>query len=237
MGKILFVIPARSGSKGLKDKNILNCANETLLRRSIKVCKDIGGDSNIYVSTDSNKYISHVDDLISNPPYLRPKYLSGDLVGDIEVLTHALHVCENFYDTNYQCIVMIQPTCPLRKKEHIIDSIKAVIDEKFDTAITCNKVDKKYHPLKSLSINNKNYLTPYLETSVEIIARQQLNDTYIRNGACYAITPKQLCVGKSFFNCKSKLIQTEPLISIDTHEELKYCEAILTKRLSETQSS
>ena len=153
MNNILFVIPARSGSKGIKNKNIQSCANETLLRRSVKICKSIELNSDIYVSTDSKEYLDHINDLIDNAPILRPKHLSGDLIGDIEVLTHAFHTCEKYYKKNYHCIVMIQPTCPLRKKEHIIKSIEAILFEKYESAVTCQKVDKKYHPLKSLTIN------------------------------------------------------------------------------------
>jgi len=229
MNKILFVIPARSGSKGIKDKNIQNCGKDTLLRQSVKKCLNIKFDADIYVSTDSNKYLEHIKDLIDNPPFLRPKYLSDDLVSDIEVLIHALHTCENFYKRDYKCVVMIQPTCPLRKKQDVVKTIEAIINDNYDSAVTCQKIDKKYHPFKSLYLDNKGYLGHFIKQESEIIARQQLDTTYIRNGASYSITPKQLCLGKSFFNCRSKLVLTESVLSIDSYEELKYCEQILLK--------
>lgn len=224
MQNILFVIPARSGSKGIKNKNITKCGDETLLRRSVKMCKSLDYSSNIFVSSDSQGYLDHISDLIDNAPILRPNYLSGDLVGDIEVLTHAFNSCEEYYKKKYQCIVMVQPTCPLRKKEHLIKSIEAIIFENYDSAVTCQIVDKKYHPLKSLILNKSNNLTHFLNNSNEIIARQQLKDTYIRNGASYALTPDQLCNKKTFFKGNSKLILTDKLLSIDTIEELKFCE-------------
>ena len=230
MNNILFVIPARSGSKGIKDKNIQLCAKETLLRRCVKICKNLDLNSEIFVSTDSSKYIDHVSDLINNAPKLRPDFLSGDLVGDIEVLVHALHVCENFYNKTFDCVVMIQPTCPLRKEEDIMRTIDAVIKERYDSALTCQKVDKKYHPLKSLITNESGNLESYINSPNEIIARQQLNQTFIRNGAAYSITPNQLCIGRSFIKCNSKLILTDELISIDNFEELKLCEKILLQK-------
>ena len=227
MHNILFVIPARSGSKGIKNKNIQCCANETLLRRSVKICKSLDLPSDIYVSTDSQEYLDHINDLIDNAPILRPKHLAGDLISDVEVLNHAFHSCEKYYKKNYQCIVMIQPTCPLRKKEHIIKSINAILYGNFDSAVTCQKVDKKYHPLKSLTLDASNKLIHYLDNKEEIIARQQLKETFIRNGASYAITPRQLCEEKTFFKGNAKLILTEQLLSIDNIEELKLCEKIL----------
>ncbi len=230
--KILFVIPARSGSKGIKDKNIQKCGHDTLLRLSVKQCLKLNLNADIYVSTDSKKYINHIKDLIDNPPFLRPKNISGDLVGDIEVILHALYECEKYYKTKYSCVVMIQPTSPLRKSKDILGTINAIINEGFDSAITCQKVDKKYHPLKALQNNDKGFLDHFIDNPNEIIARQQLKSTYIRNGASYSITPKQLIEGKTFFKCKSKLIITEDLVSIDTLEELLYCEEILLKEKS-----
>ena len=71
------------------------------------------------------------------------------------------------------------------------------------------------------------HLSHYLNTQEEIIARQQLKETFIRNGASYAITPKQLCEEKTFFKGNAKLILTEQLLSIDNIEELKLCDKIL----------
>ncbi len=226
---ILFVIPARSGSKGIKNKNIQKCGYDTLLRLSIKECLKLNLNANIYVSTDSQEYINHILDLIDNPPFLRPKNLSGDLIGDIEVLTHALIACQNFYKKDYSCIVMIQPTSPLRKSKDILNTINAIVKEGYDSAITCQKVDKKYHPLKSLEIKDNGFVDHFIPRPKEIIARQQLKSTYIRNGASYSITPKQLLEGKSFFKCKSKLVITDNIVSIDNIEELLFCERILLR--------
>ena len=229
MERILFVIPARSGSKGIKNKNIQICGEDSLIRLSIRKCLDLNIESDLFVSTDNQDYLDHINDLIDNPPILRPNYLAGDIVGDIEVLVHALHSCENHYKKTYNCVVMIQPTCPLRKGSDILKTIEAVIKESYEVSFTCHEVDKKYHPLKSLKINEFGYIEKYLQDSSEIIARQQLDKTYIRNGAAYSITPKQLCLGKSFFNCKSKMVITQKYVSIDNLDELKYCHNILLR--------
>ena len=225
--KVLFVIPARSGSKGIIDKNIQICGSDTLLRSSIKICKKIKIESRIFVSTDSENYLNSVSDLIVNHQILRPDYLSGDQVGDIEVLTHALHTCESLFKEKYSCIVMVQPTSPLRKVENLKDCISAVLYEGFSAAMTAHKVDLKYHPLKSLKLCENNQLEPYLIDSSKIVSRQQLDHTFVRNGACYAITSEHLCLKKSFFKGKTKLIQTEKMISIDTQDELDYCSEML----------
>ena len=75
--QVLFVIPARSGSKGVKNKNLKLCAGESLLRRAVKIASDISFDSRIVVSTDSEIYASIARDLGAEVPFLRPsKYAS-----------------------------------------------------------------------------------------------------------------------------------------------------------------
>jgi len=228
--QVLFVIPARSGSKGVKNKNLKICAGESLLRRAVKIANEIKFDSRVIVSTDSGDYLKHVEDLNCYPNFLRTSYLSGDLIGDIEVLTHALHSAEIEFNENYKCVTMLQPTSPLRKKEHIYDSINAVIADSWGASLTVNRVDLKYHPLKSLKMSLNGSSDYFLNEGSKIIGRQMLDQTYIRNGACYSITPLTLTTLKTFIGSHSKLIVTEPMISIDSIDEINECESILLKR-------
>ena len=125
---------------------------------------------------------------------------------------------------------MVQPTSPLRKVENLYDCIAAVLNQGFSSALTAHKVDLKYHPLKSLKISHNDLVEPYLSDSSKIISRQQLDSTYIRNGACYAIKPDHLCLKKSFFKGKTKLVETEEMISIDSQYELDYCSKLLKNK-------
>ena len=227
---VLIVIPARSGSKGVKNKNICKCAGESLLRRAVKMAIDLNLHSRIVVSTDSEDYLKHVNDLNCETDFLRTSYLSGDSIGDIEVLTHALHASEIQYNEQYKCISMLQPTSPLRIKKDVLESINAIIKDSWQASFTANKVDLKYHPLKSLIINENGSSNYYLNEGSKIISRQMLKDTFIRNGACYSITPLCLTKVKSFIGDHSKIIETEPMISIDSYEEILHCEKILIER-------
>ena len=155
--------------------------------------------------------------------FLRVPYLAGDSIGDIEVLTQSLHSAEVEFNESYKCIVMLQPTSPLRKKIHISDSINAVIKDSWDASFTANKVDLKYHPLKSLKISSNGSSDYYLCEGSKIISRQMLIPTYIRNGACYSITPLCLTTIKSFIGKHSKLRAAgtgvkQSLFDVDTYE-------------------
>ncbi len=228
--EVLFVVPARSGSKGVKNKNLQICADESLLRRAVNLALEIDIDSRVIVSTDSEDYIDHVSDLKCSNNFLRPLYLSGSAVGDIEVLTQALHASEIIFNECYKCVAMLQPTSPLRKKNHVMQSINAVLKESWEASFTANKVDLKYHPLKSLKVLDDGSSDYYLIEGEKIINRQMLQDTFIRNGACYSITPQCLTTVKSFIGKHSKIIETEPMISIDSNSEIKLCEKILLEQ-------
>tara|TARA_Y100000589_G_scaffold90387_1_gene84973 strand:- start:164 stop:889 length:726 start_codon:yes stop_codon:yes gene_type:complete len=228
--QVLFVIPARSGSKGVKNKNLKICAGESLLRRAVKIAKEMSYESRIIVSTDSELYLKHVEDLDCSLSFLRPAYLSGDSIGDLEVLTQTLHAAEVEFNENYMCVTMLQPTSPLRRKQHIHDSVNAVIRDLWDASFTAHRVDLKYHPLKSLTITSEGSSKYYIEEGSKIKSRQMLNQTFIRNGACYSITPLCLTNIKSFIGNHSKIIETEPMISIDSIDEINECESIINKR-------
>ena len=187
--EVLFVIPARSGSKGIKNKNLQICAGESLLRRAVKMAINLDFDSRIIVSSDCEDYLNHVNDLRCSRDFLRTSYLSGDNIGDIEVLTHALHASEIEYNENYKCISMLQPTSPLREEIHVKNSINAVLNDSWQASFTANKVDLKYHPLKSIISLEDQSSDYYFAEGSKIKSRQMLNQTYIRNGACYSITP------------------------------------------------
>mgnify|MGYP006197862789 FL=1 len=117
--------------------------------------------------------------------------------------------------------MLIQPTSPLRKVIHIKKVIKKIVDEKLDSVWTISKVDLKFHPLKQL-IFKKNILSHYNQKGKDIIARQQLSNTYYRNGVVYAVTRKLVLKNKNLISDKSSgyLINT-PQLSIDTAKDLK----------------
>ena len=88
-------------------------------------------------------------------------------------------------------ILLIQPTSPLRKVKHIKDVIKIIIRKQLDSVWSVSKVDLKFHPFKQLIIKDKN-LNYFDKKGQYIIARQQLKDTFYRNGVVYAFSRKSI---------------------------------------------
>lgn len=231
---ILAVVPARGGSKGIKLKNLKKIGGKTLIYHTAQIINSIKEIDAGIVSTDS--LLIKKEALKNNllVPFLRPEKISGDFIGDLEVLEHALTSMEIINKCKYDVILMLQPTAPFRRKIDVIKTIKKLIDENLDSVWTVSKLDKKFHPLKQLYINDNGYLNLFDKRGKNIIARQQLGEIYYRNGIAYAISRNTILIKKSILGEFSKKILIKyPNINIDTMEDLNLAnEIFLNKKKS-----
>lgn len=219
--KILAIIPARGGSKGLRNKNLRKLNSESLVGHSIKFAKQIKMIDLIIVSSDSKKINEESRKYGLKHYFTRPKNISGDRVSDYRVLRNALINIEKIKKEKFDVIIMLQPTSPLRKVHDIKNAIKKCIDRNFDCVWTVSKVEKKYHPLKQLLIKKKN-IKLYNAGGTNIIARQQLIDTYYRNGAAYVYTRNCILKKRNFYPSNmGYVISRSDQISIDNIQDLK----------------
>lgn len=227
--RILIVVPARGGSKGIPLKNLRKVNGVPLVAAVGKIIKSLSEIDQSVVSTDHEEIAIVAEDAGIAAPFRRPKELSGDRISDIEVLTHALLEMELIDSVTYDIIVMLQPTSPLRKAKHVLDTIKMLVDGAWDAVWTVSETDSKSHPLKQLIVD-KNSLNYYDISGGEIIARQQLEPVYHRNGIAYAITRECLLDKKSIKGDKTgALVIKGEYISIDTERDLDLVEFILFK--------
>jgi len=163
---------------------------------------------------------------------MRPESISGDRVPDWPVLQHALNATEEDDNETYDIIVMLQPTSPLRKPEHITMAIEKLIDGNYDAVWTLSEVDTKYHPYKQLIFEN-DQVCYYDNQGSQIVARQQLSPTYYRNGVAYAISRNCLVNLRSIQGQKTTAIIIDgPMINIDTEFDFKLAEILIEKEKS-----
>ena len=107
--------------------------------------------------------------------------------------------------------------------------IKKLIKSTLHGVWIISKIDNKFNPLKQLQLKN-NKITFFSKNGAKIFARQQLGQTYIRNGEGYAIKKKFFLKKKNIYSKKiGYILSNEPAISIDTMSDLKYCEKLLKK--------
>ena len=222
--RVLAIVPARGGSKGLPRKNLRELGGVPLVVLAGRVAQQIPEIDRAVVSTDSPEIVAAALEGGLAAPFMRPESLSGDLIGDVDVLLHALEATEKADDARYDVVVMLQPTSPLRTAHEVQACLDMFVANDADSVWSVSRIDRKYHPLKQLSVDG-NRLSYYDSRGSRIIARQQLEDMYIRNGVAYVLsrdclTERQSLMGQRAFAC----ITTAQHISIDTAEDLARAE-------------
>jgi CMP-N,N'-diacetyllegionaminic acid synthase len=227
--RVLVVVPARGGSKGVKLKNIRPINGIPLVALVGRLVKQLPYVDRAVVSTDHPKIAEIAEESGLDAPFMRPENLSGDIVADGPVLHHALLACEKIDNRYYDVIVMLQPTSPFRKPEHVTAAVYKLVDGGYDAVWTVSESDSKAHPLKQLIIENDR-LDYYDPAGADIIARQQLKPVYHRNGVAYAmirslISDKQTIKGEK----TSFVVIDDLLVNIDTEYDFKLAEFMLAQ--------
>ncbi len=229
--KSLCIIPARSQSKGIKNKNL----KIVLKKKSLtELAYDTALKSNIFdkivVSTDSKKYYNFFKSRNIPMYFLRPKKIAKDNSTDLEVLSYELKKYQDYFDTKFNIICLLQPTSPFRKIKHIKKCYNLMKKKKFDAVWTISKIDSKFHPLKILKIK-KNNLNYYDKNGKTFKSRQMLSTNFIRNGIAYFFSNKTILKNKSILPKNSGyLIIREKIINIDTPNDLKKTRVYFKKK-------
>ena len=152
---VLAVIPARGGSKGVPLKNLRKVGGVPIVELAARVANSVDIIDSVIVSTDHDKIAESAVKGGALAPFVRPENLSGDRISDVEVLSHALLEIELIDKKVYDIVVMLQPTSPLRTKQHVVDSIKMLVDGGYDSVWTISETESKSHPLKQLIVENE----------------------------------------------------------------------------------
>ena len=218
---ILAVIPARGGSKGILLKNLRKVGGVPMVKLASQVASSVEFIDRIVVSTDNEEIAEAAIEGGADAPFRRPEILSGDRISDTQVLAHALQEVERQDEKIYDIVVMLQPTSPLRTRQHIVDSIEMLANDNYDSIWTVSETDTKCHPFKQLTIKNK-VLDYYDKKGKDIIARQQLEAVYHRNGIAYVVKRNVILNSKTIKGDNSgALICQGDFISIDTEKDLE----------------
>ena len=225
MDKILVVIPARGGSKGLPGKNIKPLCGKPLIEYSIDVARAITSDDNICVSTDDQKIIDVVEEYGLHVPFVRPAELASDTASTNDVLLHAIQYYEE-KGKKIDKLLLLQPTSPLRT----IDQVKEAIGMYHSGIDMVVSVTKSHAPAVLCSDNSEGYVN--LVYNKHAGGRQSLPTFYEFNGAIYVINVEALKnKGLGNFNKRIKYVMSkETSIDIDDIYDFMLIESILKKK-------
>ena len=228
--RILAVVPARGGSKGIPLKNLRPVLGVPMVARAGWIARGLGWLDRAVVSTDHEEIARVAEGAGLAAPFRRPEPLSGDRIGDLDVLTHALEEMERIDRVRYDVVVMLQPTSPLRRAEHVTATVEKLVEGDWDAVWTVSETDSKAHPLKQLTVAADGALGYYDPAGKAIIARQQLEPVFHRNGIAYAITRDCLTGQRTIMGARSAaLVIDGPTLSIDTEEDIALAEFLMQR--------
>lgn len=189
--RVLAVVPARSGSKGIPDKNMIEVDGRSLIAWTGLCLEQCASLDCAVISTDSERYAEEGRRHGLEAPFLRPPELSSDLATALDTVTHALLATEERSGEHFDIILVTEPTCPLRRPEDVEGTLRTLVERGADSAVAVSRADAKFHPRKALRMVGTR-LEYYEPSGATVTARQTLEPLYYRNGACYAITRRCL---------------------------------------------
>jgi CMP-N,N'-diacetyllegionaminic acid synthase len=225
--KVLAVVPARGGSKGIPLKNLRTIQGRPLVALAGDVAASVPEIDRRVVSTDHAEIARVAAAAGLDAPFMRPAEIAGDRIGDWDVLANALQETEAADGTTYDIVVMLQPTSPLRRAADVSGVIRMLVDGGYDAVWSVSETDSKAHPLKQLAVRDgvMDYWDP---RGAQIIARQQLEPVFHRNGVAYAVTRACLLEQKTIKGARTgAYVVAGEHVSIDTEWDIELIEFLL----------
>lgn len=228
--KVLAVIPARGGSKGVKDKNIRQLLGKPLLSYAIETAKNSDLVDKVVVNTDSDRIAKVAREYHTEVVFRTPEY-GEDKASVVPVLIETLDILETRGE-HYDLIVLLQVTSPLRTVKDLDNVVSMFKDNQaVENVVSVIKVDDS-HPARMYQIEQDNSLQPY-EKEGERKRRQELTPLYIRNGCFYAIRTETLCLTNQIISNKKSayIMPADYALNIDTERDLLIAEVIMKEWL------
>lgn len=228
--RILAIIPARGGSKGIPRKNIADVNGKPLIAYSIEIGQQLIRDnviSRCIVSTDDEEIASVARLLGADVPFLRPAYAATDNAKSIELVKHALSELEKV-EEKYDAIMILQPTSPIRNAEAIDNAVARFAFGESDSLISCYR-EEYINNLVMYDSDGLNYLRPRNADHNKGIRRQEQSFPYIRNGALYLTRVDYLLATSRLLCDRPMLLEMRKIdsLDVDTPDDLELLRAVL----------
>ena len=230
--KILGLIPARGGSKGIPKKNIKKLGGKELIRYTIEAGLACDAIDHLVVSTD-DMIIGKVSlEAGADVPFIRPKALASDNSPTIDTVIHVLEYFKN-KGNPFDAVCLLQPTTPFRTAASIQNAIDQFVDQKADSLISVREVPHTYNPhwVFELAIDS-GFLKIATGDNQIIPRRQDLPKAFHRDGAIYLTKTEVVLKDRSLYGKKIAyyLMKESPAINLDTMEDWEKAEEELNRR-------
>ena len=224
--RILAIIPARGGSKGLPGKNIKNLLGKPLIGWSISHAQESKYVDEIFVSTDSQEIANVAETCGVKVPSLRPAYLASDTASSMDFIEYTINMMEE-KGNHFDYLILLEPTSPLRDAEDIDKCLEMLIDHPTAKSIVGVCKSEGQHPISLTKIND-GFLVPYIERT-KSVRRQDLEELFFFEGTVYATSIEGFRQYRLFYHkeCLAYVVPKWKSFEVDDFIDFTIIEAIM----------
>lgn len=228
--RVLGLITARGGSKGLPGKNIRPLCGKPLIEWSISAAKAASCVDRIVVSTDDAAIAEVARRAGADVPFERPSELATDSASSVDVVINAIDTLAKT-DLVFDIVVLLEPTSPLRESIDIDQAVQRLIQTGAGAVVSvCRAVST--HPAFMFSLDEKGRLRPYLERYPTGLRRQDIDPAFFLDGTLYASRIDVLKTKRSFYHEDTVAFEVPKWksLEIDDSDDFTMVEALMAKR-------
>jgi CMP-N,N'-diacetyllegionaminic acid synthase len=228
---VLGVIPARGGSKGIGMKNLVPLCGRPLLAYTADAVKESKKLTRTIVSTEDERIADCARSLALEVPFIRPSSLAADDAPMLPVLQHAIAAMRaDGFDADM--VVLLQPTSPLRRGEHIDAAVAWLERVRGDSVVSVVAVPHQFNPTSVMRVE-EGLLKPFLD-GPSVTRRQDKPQLFARNGPAVLAVHTRVIEGGSLYGDQSwpLLMTAEESLDIDTLWDLRLAESIIAARVN-----
>jgi len=217
--EIVALVPARGGSKGIPRKNLAPLAGKPLLAWTLEAARGAETVTRVVVSTDDDEIAGAAQELGAEV-LRRPRELAADDVPMLPVIRHALDAL------TCDVLVLLQPTSPLRRAEHVDEAVRLLLDTGADCVVSVVEVPHRYEPESQMDVRDGRLVARSAPTR-----RQAKEPVYARNGPAVLVLRSER-LGDELYggDVRAYLMDERNSLDVDTSAELELAEAILARR-------
>jgi CMP-N-acetylneuraminic acid synthetase len=231
--RILGVITARGGSKGLPGKNLRPLAGKPLIAHTIDTARASNAFDRVILSTDDEAIAAAARSRGCDVPFMRPSDLARDETPHLPVLQHAVQWLADHDRYSPDAVMILQPTSPLRRAQDICQSIALLETSAADSVVSVSEVPAHYNPMRTLRIDGNGFASLFVSGEPvrrRINRRQDMPDAWTMNGAIYLFRTSVLRAAEpSLYGDRTAayVMPAEYGISIDSLDDWKHAEQAL----------
>jgi len=229
--RVLAYIPARSGSKSIIDKNIVDVCGKPLIAYTIEAAKASKYVDAVIVSTDSLRYAEIVKKLGAEAPFLRPAELASDTAVEMDSCQHMMSWVEQNWPEKYDLVLKLEPTSPLRTADDIDQAIETFVKKDANTVITVTEAFT--HPFWMNTLDDQKSMDNFIAEDVKRKNRQQLPIYYQLDGLVHVASWEFLKQHKTWFATEKSYASISPnahAVDIDGPTQLELVKIIISQR-------